>query len=93
MTGRSNLFPLTLGGLWRERLGLQLEKLLDAGLRPGQQGDQEDVVSRYRQALEQLPQDLSVQGEACIRAEARLIRCQPRHSPFLSVRRLNGELM
>lgn len=91
LTGRSTLFPLTLGGIWRERLALQLERLLDTGLSTASTSHGDEAVERYRDALQRLPQDLSLQGEAALRAEARLIRSLPTHSPFVCVRALNGE--
>ena len=91
LTGRSHLFPLTLGGLWRERLHRQLDQLLQDGLNPGIGNDAEDCVARYRNALRALPSDLILQGDACAPALERLVASQPRHSPFHVVRRLNGE--
>ena len=91
LTGRSTLFPLTLGGIWRERLVEQLERLLFHGLRMASTSHGIEAVERYRQALEHLPDDLSLHGDAALRAEARLIRSLPRHSPFTCVRALNGE--
>jgi hypothetical protein len=91
LTGRSTLFPLTLGGIWRERLAQQLERLLNTGLSTASTSHGDEAVERYRDALQRLPQDLSLQGEAALRAEARLIRSLPPHSPFVCVRALNGE--
>ena len=91
LTGRSHLFPLTLGGIWRERLKGQLDQLLQHGLNPGIGTDREDCVGRYQNALRALPSDLILQGDACAPALGRLVASQPRHSPFDLVRRLNGE--
>ncbi len=91
LTGRSSLFPLTLGGIWRERLAQQLERLLNTGLSMANTNHGDEAVERYRDALQRLPQDLSLHGEAALRAEARLIRSLPTHSPFVCVRALNGE--
>ena len=87
--GRSHLFPLTLGGIWRERLHKQLEQLLSDGLRLQPEGDA--CIERYRQALDTLPSDLVLHGAHCTPAMERLRASQPRHSPFCLVRRLNGE--
>lgn len=87
LTGRCHLFPLTLGGIWRERLREHLEQLLDQGLRV----IDDTSVERYRQALDTLPSDLHLHGNACAGALERLKASQPAHSPFLLVRRLNGE--
>ncbi len=86
ITGRTNLFPLTLGDLWRQRLHRQLHQQLDAGLQAT-----DDSVNRYRLALEQLPQDLFHDNQSRPDAGLRLKASQPRHSPFALVRALNGE--
>lgn len=89
ITGKSTLFPLTLGGIWRERLRHQLDQLVARGWRI--KADHEDCVDRYRQALEALPSDLMIQGVNCQPALQRLQSSQPSHSPFSLVRQLNGE--
>ena len=86
ITGRTNLFPLTLGGLWRQRLNRQLHQQLDTGLQAT-----DDSVNRYRLALDQLPQDLFHDNQSRPDACRRLKTSQPRHSPFTLVRALNGE--
>ena len=86
ITGRTNLFPLTLGDIWRQRLHLQLQHQLDAGLQAT-----DDSVNRYRLALDQLPQDLFHDNQSRPEAHRRLKASQPRHSPFALVRALNGE--
>ncbi|QNI53689.1 hypothetical protein SynBIOSE41_01168 [Synechococcus sp. BIOS-E4-1] len=87
ITGTTNLFPLTLGDLWRQRLHRQLQHQLDAGLQAT-----DDSVNRYRLALDQLPQDLFHDNQSRPEAHRRLKASQPRHSPFALVRALNGEL-
>ena len=84
--GCSVLYPLTLGGLWRERLSRSLSTLLEMGLMIDA-----DSVDRYRAALENLPQDLFLHGPSRDEAWQRLITSQPAHSPFETVRALNGE--
>ena len=86
MTGQTNLFPLTLGDLWRQRLHRQLEQLLSAGLQVT-----DDSVNRYRLSLAQLPQDLFHSDQSRCEAQRRLTASQPKHSPFMLVRALNGE--
>ncbi|WP_114992230.1 ArgR family transcriptional regulator [Synechococcus sp. UW179A] len=86
MTGRTNLFPLALGDLWRQRLHRQLQQQLDAGLQAT-----DDSVNRYRLALDELPQDLFHDNQSRPEAHRRLKASQPRHSPFALVRALNGE--
>tara|TARA_B000000565_G_scaffold147613_1_gene111720 strand:+ start:1014 stop:2486 length:1473 start_codon:yes stop_codon:yes gene_type:complete len=86
ITGTTSLFPLTLGDLWRQRLLHQLQQLLDAGLQAP-----EHCVGRYRNSLEQLPQDLFHSNASRSDAQRRLRLSQPRHSPFALVRALNGE--
>ena len=51
LTGRSTLFPLTLGGIWRERLAQQLERLLNTGLSMANTNHGDEAVERYRDAL------------------------------------------
>lgn len=82
----THLFPLTLGGLWRQLLDDQLNQLLDSGL----EADAE-TVERYRRSLETTPQDLFVNRSANDEANRRLRASQPPHSPFTLVRSLNGE--
>ena len=86
ITGRTNLFPLTLGDLWRQRLQRQLHQQLESGLQAT-----DDSVSRYRLSLDQLPQDLCHNSQSRHGALRRLTASQPRHSPFTLVRALNGE--
>lgn len=86
VTGSSMLYPLTLGGLWRERLAHSLSTLLQHGLMI-----ETDTVDRYKSALIELPQDLYLQGQSRTEAFKRLINSQPIHSPFELVRCLNGE--
>tara|TARA_B100000482_G_scaffold102368_1_gene73725 strand:+ start:150 stop:1640 length:1491 start_codon:yes stop_codon:yes gene_type:complete len=86
ITGRTNLFPLTLGDVWRQRLHRQLQQQLDAGLQAT-----DESVNRYRLALDQLPQDLFHDNQSRPEAHRRLKASQPRHSPFALVRALNGE--
>ncbi len=86
LNGYVNMFPLTLGGLWRERLRRSLDELLEKGFLINC-----SVADRYRWALESLPQDLCIQGSARKGAKQRLRNSQPTHSPFELVRELNGE--
>ncbi|ABM78597.1 hypothetical protein [Prochlorococcus marinus] len=87
LNGSTHLFPLTLGGIWRERLRRRLDILLDQGFCINT-----SVVDRYRWGLDTLPQDLNLQGSARLEAMQRLSSCQPSHSPFALVRSLNGEV-
>ena len=86
ISGKTSLFPLTLGDLWRQRLHRQLNRLLASGLQAS-----DASVERYRLSLDQLPQDLFHDRDAGRDALGRLMRSQPRHSPFRLVRTLNGE--
>jgi hypothetical protein len=79
MEGRCQLFPVLIGGIWRERL------LQRAGqLTPADGAN----LERYRLALEQLPHDASLHGEGAEAARQRLIACQPLNSPFALVQQL-----
>lgn len=82
MEGRCQLFPVLLGGIWRERL------LRRAGQLPPQACGAS--LERYRQALEQLPHDASLHSEAAREARQRLIACQPLNSPFALVQQLHA---
>lgn len=82
----THLFPLTLGGLWRQLLEDQLNQLLNSGLDASA-----ETVDRYRQSLESTPQDLFVDRSSRSDANRRLLASQPPHSPFTLVRSLNGE--
>jgi hypothetical protein len=84
LTGRTNLFPLTLGGLWRERLSAQLHHLLEQNMQPN-----DDAVDRYKRALEEMPQDIYHNSETRKDAKRRLLASQPTQSPFLLIQHLN----
>ena len=86
LIGRTNLFPLTLGGLWRERLCTQLDHLLEHSMRPN-----DGAVDRYKMAIEKMPQDLYHTSETRKDAKRRLLASQPRHSPFLLIQDLNQQ--
>ena len=83
MEGRCQLFPVLIGGIWRERLlrrSAQLMQTHAAG----------EGLERYQQALQQLPHDASLHGDAARAAHQRLLACQPLSSPFALVQRLNA---
>ena len=84
LTGSTSLFPLTLGGLWRERLSTQLDHLLEHNMRP-----RDETVDRYKRAIEEMPQDIYHNSETRKDARRRLLASQPRHSPFLLIQDLN----
>ena len=84
LTGNTSLFPLTLGGLWRERLSAQLNHLLNNNMRPN-----DEAVDRYKRAIEDLPQDLYHNSDTRTDAKRRLLASQPTHSPFLLIQSLN----
>ena len=86
LTGQTSLFPLTLGGLWRERLCTQLERLLQLNMRP-----KDEAVDRYKQAIKELPQDLYHNSNTRQDAKRRLLESQPKCSPFLLIQHLNQE--
>ena len=86
LTGQTSLFPLTLGGLWRERLCTQLERLLEHNMRP-----KDEAVDRYKQALKAMPQDIYHNSNTRKDAKRRLLASQPKCSPFLLIQHLNLE--
>ncbi|MEB3176028.1 MAG: hypothetical protein VKJ87_00350 [Synechococcus sp.] len=81
--GHCQLFPLLLGGPWRERLSrcaVQLRGQLPAS--------HQAAIDRYLEALHQLPLDLSLHGSSAEQAWRRLRSSQPSSSPFLLVQHL-----
>jgi len=79
MEGRCQLFPVLMGGIWRERLRRRSSQL------EPQAGP---WLQAYRQALLDLPHDGSVHGSAADEALQRLRHCQPISSPFALVQEL-----
>jgi hypothetical protein len=79
MEGRCQLFPVLLGGIWRERLMRRSR---------GLQGVDAKVLDCYQQALLALPHDGNLQGVEALMAKQRLLACQPSSSPFALVKRL-----
>jgi hypothetical protein len=79
MEGRCQLFPVLMGGIWRERLmrrAHQVAAVAGPWLEP------------YRQALQELPHDGSLHGSTAASAQQRLVACQPLSSPFVLVQQL-----
>ncbi|MBV2350584.1 hypothetical protein KUL97_02555 [Synechococcus sp. HK05] len=79
MEGRCQLFPVLMGGIWRERL-LRRSTQLKPQAGPWLQA--------YHQALLELPHDGSLHGNAADEALQRLRQCQPISSPFALVQQL-----
>jgi hypothetical protein len=79
MEGRCQLFPVLMGGIWRERL---LRRVNQLGAAAGA------WLEPYRQALQHLPHDGSLHGTAAASAKQRLLACQPLSSPFVLVQQL-----
>ena len=79
MEGRCQLFPVLIGGIWRERLLRRIEQL-GAAAAPW--------LEPYCQALHDLPHDGSLHGGAAASAQQRLLACQPLSSPFVLVQQL-----
>jgi hypothetical protein len=81
MRGRCDLFPLMLGGVWRERL-LAGSRALELDVE--NLGEEHRVaLDRYRNALEGLPLDISHHGCSLPDAWRRLLATLPAASPFL----------
>ena len=85
LTGSTSLFPLTLGGLWRERLSTQLESFT----RTQHATQMMKLLIATRVAIEEMPQDIYHNSETRKDARRRLLASQPRHSPFLLIQDLN----
>ena len=79
MEGRCQLFPVLMGGIWRERLLRRVNQLGAAA---------DPWLEPYRQALQELPHDGSLHGTAAASAKQRLLTCQPLSSPFVLVQQL-----
>ena len=82
MEGRCQLYPVLMGGIWRERL---IQRAMQNQNQTGR------WLTPYRQALLNLPHDGSLHGAAAAAARERLLQCQPRSSPFALVQQLNWE--
>ena len=95
MNGRTDLFPVLLSGIWRERLTRMARDLQERlALQPGGCGLQsghERALTRYLEALETLPLDLSHHGASCADAWRRLTACQPSRSPFRLVQQFQAQ--
>ena len=79
MEGRCDLFPVLMGGIWRERLLRRVNQVGAAA---------DPWCEIYGQALMDLPHDGSLHGCAAKAAQQRLLSCQPLNSPFLLVEAL-----
>jgi hypothetical protein len=85
--GQCQLFPVLLGGIWRERLALRCGAVArELPLST----EHRQALERYRQALEALPLDGSIQGCQAPAARQRLLSCQPVSSPFQLVEQLSA---
>ena len=85
LEGRCQVFPVLLGGIWRERLLRRCQMVLaSAHLGEGQR----QALERYQRALGALPYDGFLQGAGAAQALERLRTCQPSSSPFVVVGQL-----
>lgn len=82
MEGQCQLYPVLMGGIWRERL---IQRATQHQRQAG------DWLTPYRQALLSLPHDGSPHGAAAAAARERLLQCQPRSSPFALMQQLSSE--
>jgi len=87
MEGRCQLFPVLLGGIWRERLGRRCDAVA-AGLE--RLPEHQQALERYRRALEALPLDSALHGPQAQAARQRLLSSQPGSSPFRLVEQLRA---
>ncbi|MFN9991392.1 MAG: arginine repressor, partial [Cyanobacteriota bacterium] len=82
LEGRCQVFPVLLGGIWRERLLKRSQRVLaTAPLGEGQRR----TLEGYQRALGALPYDGFLQGAGAAQALERLRACQPSSSPFVLV--------
>lgn len=85
LEGRCQVFPVLLGGIWRERLLRRCQSVLaTAPLGEGQR----QALEGYERALGALPYDGFLQGAGAAQALERLRACQPSSSPFVVVGQL-----
>jgi len=84
MRDRCSLFPILLSGLWRERLrGASTQARAKAGSSRWSDGHAR-ALARHDRALNSLPLDLSIHGQAAIGGASERIRSSaPVSSPFL----------
>jgi hypothetical protein len=85
LEGRCEVFPVLLGGIWRERLHRRSQTVL-ASASLGE--EHRAALERYQEALAVLPFDGFLQGAEADRALARLRTSQPSNSPFVVVGQL-----
>ncbi|MBM5795186.1 MAG: hypothetical protein FJ049_03545 [Cyanobacteria bacterium M_surface_7_m2_037] len=83
MEGRCQLFPVLMGGIWRERLLRRVSQLGSAA---------DPWREPYRQALLNLPHDGSLYGHSAASGQQRLLACQPLSSPFVVVQQLQQQV-
>ncbi len=88
MREECDLFPLMLGGVWRQRL-LACSHALEREV-GGFTAHHGLALSRYRCALETLPLDVSHHGRSLPDAWRRLLACLPEASPFLVLSELRS---
>jgi len=88
MRDACDLFPLMLGGVWRERL-LACSRALEQEV-GSLSGEHRLALARYRCALEVLPLDVSHHGGSVPDAWRRLLASLPEASPFLVMRELRS---
>ncbi len=84
--GRCELFPVLLGGIWRERLLQRCKNLEENTPLPA---EHRQALATYRRAIEELPHDGNLFGPEADHARSRLLRCQPNSSPFTLVHQLS----
>ena len=81
MEGCCALFPVLLGGIWRERLLQRCRELMEAASTGA--GEHRQALERYRQALEALPLDLGLHGSTAQAGKERLMASRPTNTPFV----------
>jgi hypothetical protein len=81
MEGRCSLFPVLLGGIWRERLLLRCRQLQERG--SAEAGEHRQALELYRQGLDALPIDLGLHGATAEAGTQRLLACRPSNTPFV----------
>ena len=86
ISGNTNQFPLTLNGVWRERLANLAKQIAEKTKQPLDKTY--TAIERYREALEKMPCDIDIRKSEKNDALQRLCNSQPSESPFKTIQKI-----
>jgi hypothetical protein len=86
ISGNTNQFPLTLNGIWRERLENFAKQINETT--KNQLDRTHTAIERYQVALEKLPCDIDIRISEKDEALRRLCKSQPSRSPFKTIEKI-----